>query len=258
MEIKYTSDGKKVRVVGKLNAQETIVQEIFCDGENEIPSGENFVVKSVHDKPVISWKEKEIKRLDDKYVLDSEFYKNKDIELRKRTSQLSRVLTETYNIEKYFSEDKLKYLDLFLSGGITHYLETSWGIKIVEFSKACCGCDHNNMKLLTLYGSSSGELNWRLCNYSDGSGGNSHVIPCTSYEEALIKAQEHIDEHILKNDSVSNYILDSAKKYDLNIPKKYIQKNINEKIRVVSDVISSKQGDIDKKKKELEILQKIK
>jgi len=47
--IKFTSDGKKVAVVGKLNAQETIVQEIFVSNGNEIPSGENFVVKSLHD-----------------------------------------------------------------------------------------------------------------------------------------------------------------------------------------------------------------
>src|SRR6476659_8101217 len=43
-DIKYTDDGKKVMVVGKLNAQQTIVQEIFVSAGQEIPSGENFVV----------------------------------------------------------------------------------------------------------------------------------------------------------------------------------------------------------------------
>lgn len=42
-QIKYTSDGKKVIAVGKLNAQEAIVQEIFVSGGNEFPSGEIFV-----------------------------------------------------------------------------------------------------------------------------------------------------------------------------------------------------------------------
>lgn len=50
-DIKYTDDGKKVLVVGKLNAQQTIVQEIFVSAGQEIPSGENFVVKSLHDAP---------------------------------------------------------------------------------------------------------------------------------------------------------------------------------------------------------------
>ena len=52
-EIKYTDDGRKVVVLGALNKQEKIVQEIFVIGEQEIPSGENFVVKSLHDAPAI-------------------------------------------------------------------------------------------------------------------------------------------------------------------------------------------------------------
>jgi len=45
MQTKYTNDGKKVGIVGKLNAEQTIVQEIFItESGQEIPSGENFVV----------------------------------------------------------------------------------------------------------------------------------------------------------------------------------------------------------------------
>ena len=65
--IKYTSDGKKVVVVGALNSKETIVQEVFVQGETEIPSGENFVVKSLHNSPSISWKEKNLLDLEKKY-----------------------------------------------------------------------------------------------------------------------------------------------------------------------------------------------
>ena len=64
MELKYANDGKKVAVIGKLNAQESIVQEIFVINEQEIPSGENFVAKSLHDSPAISWKEKEERRIE--------------------------------------------------------------------------------------------------------------------------------------------------------------------------------------------------
>ncbi len=41
-----------------------IVQEIFISNGNEIPSGENFVVKSLHDAPAVSWKENDLKKLD--------------------------------------------------------------------------------------------------------------------------------------------------------------------------------------------------
>ena len=64
MEIKFTTDGKKVIVIGSLNSQEKIVQEIFIVGGSEIPSGEHFVVKSLHDAPAVSWKEKNIKEIE--------------------------------------------------------------------------------------------------------------------------------------------------------------------------------------------------
>lgn len=49
--IKYTKEGKKVAIVGKINNTQWIVQEIFVSGDNEFPSGENFVVTSLLDVP---------------------------------------------------------------------------------------------------------------------------------------------------------------------------------------------------------------
>ena len=47
-EFKYTAQGKKVRIMGKLNSTEYIVQEVFVDDKgNEIPAGENFVTKNL-------------------------------------------------------------------------------------------------------------------------------------------------------------------------------------------------------------------
>jgi hypothetical protein len=81
MDTKYLSDGRKVVVVGKLNSQETIVQEIFCNKEgSEIPSGENFVVKSLHDSPVESWKNKEEKKLEKRIKENEDFIKKQDKE----------------------------------------------------------------------------------------------------------------------------------------------------------------------------------
>ena len=60
METKFLSDGRKVVVVGALNNQETIVQEVFVTQQgDEIPGGERFVVKSLHDQPVESWLSRE-------------------------------------------------------------------------------------------------------------------------------------------------------------------------------------------------------
>lgn len=66
--IKYTTDGRKVVVIGDLNQTEKIVQEIFVtkDGD-EIPSGERFVVKSLLDAPAKSWKEQELIKLEARF-----------------------------------------------------------------------------------------------------------------------------------------------------------------------------------------------
>lgn len=59
--IKYTTDGRKVVIIGDLNQTEKIVQEIFVTEDGaEIPSGERFVVKSLLDTPAKSWKEKRL------------------------------------------------------------------------------------------------------------------------------------------------------------------------------------------------------
>lgn len=56
MEIKFFFDGRKVVVVGALNNQETIVQEVFVTQQgDEIFGGERFVVKSLYDQLVELW-----------------------------------------------------------------------------------------------------------------------------------------------------------------------------------------------------------
>ena len=49
MEIKYTKDGKKVAILGKLNDTTWIVQEIFILNGQELPCGENFTTKTLLD-----------------------------------------------------------------------------------------------------------------------------------------------------------------------------------------------------------------
>ncbi|HEI9857545.1 TPA: hypothetical protein SLO96_000850 [Proteus mirabilis] len=64
METKFLSDGRKVAVLGKLNTTESIVQEIFVtDSGVEIPSGENFTTKSLHDEPEKATKKESLKGL---------------------------------------------------------------------------------------------------------------------------------------------------------------------------------------------------
>lgn len=132
MDIKFTSDGRKVAIVGKLNNLETIVQEIFISDGNEIPSGENFVVKSLHDAPAISWKEVELKRIREQnerlikeFEASNDSYRDNIERLRKKFNEERKILSDKFKFiaaavkkaDEYsfetllaFLEGKIKYL----------------------------------------------------------------------------------------------------------------------------------------------------
>jgi hypothetical protein len=229
-EIKYTTDGKKVIIIGNLNQQEKIVQEIFIINEIEVPSGENFVVKSLHDAPAVSWKEDAIKKMEATYTKKDREYKDLGVRLRKQVSTTRKRIQCVLDADKNFDVKQLERLSRFISGDFTHYVESNYGsITILPIGEATCNYDGTELKLLTLWGSSKGNLNWKLGNYSDGSGGSSEVVPYVSYEEALEAAQNILD----KRETINSYDIKSSEKYDLYIPKEklliYYQKELKNK-----------------------------
>lgn len=207
-EYKYTDDGRKVIVVGALNAQQSIVQEIYVSGDQEIPSGENFVVSNLHDEPVESWKEKRLREIEERYEngrerMERDFQKEQKrlSEAREKAKLQANAL---FAFAKNSDEEQLERLWDFLAGEITHFfLGDRCDPKIVTWDDdALYQCDRwggggkkiEDIKLISLMGRSKGDLAFRLHQYSDGSGGSQEVIPCRSYEEALQEAQSALDE----------------------------------------------------------------
>ena len=89
-------------------------------------------------------------------------------------------------------------LDDYLAGRITHYVESGYGPpKIVAFEDAKTGESErrNELKLLTLFGRTDGDLEWKLSQYSDGSGIKCTVIPCLSHGEAVNVVKELFASH---------------------------------------------------------------
>ena len=205
METKYTSDGRKVIVVGKLNSEQHIVQEIFvCDGQ-EVPSGENFVVSSLHDAPAESWKEKNLRELEERYDkqrksiearIDSD-HKRLDIAQTKSKERAKAILAFARNSDN----EQLQLLHAFMAGEITHFFIENYSPEIVSWddnqpyvTDSWYGrLKIEGVKLITLFGSSEGKLDYRISQYGDGSGGGGKVIPCRNYEEALVCAQTSLD-----------------------------------------------------------------
>lgn len=223
MEIKYTSDGKKVVVVGNLNSQEKIVQEIFIVNEVEVPSGENFVVKSLHDAPAISWKEAETKKIESNYEETKFKYENE-----------LKVLKARYETTKTDFEEKTKYLrkcidkisvesfDMvtnFLLGKFKYVLSVGYTYELEEIKDFKCMYDGNKLKLISLMGQDDGSFSFRIHNYSDGSGSGSgkSVLFFENEKEAieklsqLINARDILFESDLKLAKKWGFELDEAK-----------------------------------------------
>ncbi|MBP9870630.1 MAG: hypothetical protein KBC53_03920 [Nitrosomonas sp.] len=224
--IKYTSDGKKVSVIGQLNAQESIVQEIFVTQNGaEIPSGENFVVKSLHDAPAVSWKEKELEKLEKRYKTESEEWGRRTAAMRdtcnKEYSLLSAIIKSTRLTRLAWDHECLKQMELFLTGQVKFLVLVEYGnYKISEFSEAISeiGDRDNNIRLITLFGRSDGALDWKLNHYRDGSGHDKTIFPAISLEEAKSILEEQIMESIVKIGGASDAMVKAKKLYGLSVP----------------------------------------
>ncbi|MFU5504489.1 hypothetical protein ACM7V1_29310 [Pseudomonas aeruginosa] len=256
--IKYTNDGKKVLVLGKLNAEQSIVQEIFVSEGQEIPSGENFVVKSLHDKPVESWKEKNLRDLEQRYETQK-----KDLELQ--ISQQHQRLSIARDKAKHHANALFKFvensdegsLDLLkkvMSGQVTHIFVSGYSPEIFEWDggkgvyeeeRDYNRVEVKGIKLLSLYGCSDGDLEYRLHHYRDGSGGSQQIFPTCSYEEALKMAQAECDEQS------AMYLADKRGSFSLTAWQKIegivIPQAVVEKYEEEADMQRRKRIDILKK-----------
>lgn len=202
--IKYTSDGRKVAVIGKLNAEQTIVQEIFVSNGQEIPSGENFVVKSLHDAPAVSWKDNDLKKQEERYERETKRLKD-ELESQSRRLGIAKEKAKAHadSLMAFANKagvEQLETLKKFLSGEITHLYKAGYCPEIFEWADDLESFDTDNdswnrrvkingMKLVSLFGYSDGNLAYRLHTYRDGSGGSAEIRPATSYEQALEWAQ---------------------------------------------------------------------
>ena len=217
--IKYLSDGRKVAIVGQLNAAETIVQEIFISGENEFPSGENFVVKSLHDQPVVSWKEKNLAEIESRYETEKSRIERDIKELRKKSSAEKKLIQAVIATTKSAANGLPDTLVKFLNGEITHLVIDQYKYSIETLVDAVSPNDRydDDIKLITLFGRSKGELEFRINDYSDGSGGNKTILPCGSFQEAKIALERRIKDRT-ESGGVDYRMVEAKERYGLSVP----------------------------------------
>lgn len=268
-EIKYTTDGKKVVIIGDLNQTDKIVQEIFVTEQgDEIPQGERFVVKSLLDQPSKSWKEKQLEDLELKYDKEKKYWDDliqsiskekqntydalkervkwlKSIAKEPRTEEFKRVIntiadflsdTEKWIVvRKYSSWELVK----FNEDGVDSIIDTFDGYHGRK--------RFDSMRLLSLYGKPDGGLEFRVNSYSDGSGSDDEVVFFQSEKDALVFMQNEFD----KIKEYSDNYLKTAEKYNLNLDSEKLEIFKNKKKETIKKYISDKKLELEKLENEL-------
>ncbi len=240
-EFKYTTDGKKVVIIGNLNAQEKIVQEVFIVNNQEVPSGENFVVKSLHDAPAVSWKEKRIKEIEAQY--DKEYNQRQDemSKLNKRHREVSKEFRNKIEYIKKATEkitpETFDLLADYVSGEIKYILVVGYELKIFDMSEF-----HENyedkLRLISFFGKDDGSFTYAIGDYYDYSGGNKKFIPFKTKEDAI----EKLGDILRSKDKIGKDHKKLAEKYGIELDKVKL-----EELRQRS--IESLQKNIDSHKK---------
>lgn len=266
---KYTTDGRKVVVIGDLNQTEKIVQEIFVteDGD-EIPSGERFVAKSLLDTPALSWKATALLKAEAEYDKESREWERKLNLLRQqkslaydaleaRVKWLNQVakqphpqaLTKVVETLSFFLSEKEKWV----------LVGTPSSFELVEFKEdeinALMDRTENTysrkrfdaMRLVSIYGKSDGDFEYIINDYSDGSGGGKNVMFFKSKREALKYMQKEFDE--LKE---YNYLhLISARKHGLILEEGKLDKYYKERRVIIEKDIESLKKNLQAREAEL-------
>ncbi|RYF04564.1 MAG: hypothetical protein EOO77_29480 [Oxalobacteraceae bacterium] len=101
-------------------------------------------------------------------------------------------------LAKLAATPKFERLFDYLDGKITHFVVNNYyhAAKIMTWAEFAVYQEdkrEQGVKLLTLFGDSKGNTEWRMNHYRDGSGISSTCQPCCSFEEALAVAAEWID-----------------------------------------------------------------
>jgi hypothetical protein len=267
MDYKFTKSGKKVAVIGKLNNEQWICQEIFVANGQEFPAGENFVETTLLDKPAETWQTRDNKEKEgygERLKKEIEQLDRKKEILRRKACAANLINRAT---EKYqnIDIDQLDTFLAFISGQITHLVIKKWHsyeiqslLDTVEATETYHYIRSDGLRLVSLFGCSvegerhdeendrdrSFRLDWRINQYRDGSGSTwDTVYPCKSLEDAVVL----MDKLVAEEEEASDDLIKLKEKYKLQNPSA-------EKIEALRQKrIGDKKHCIETKRSELKI-----
>jgi len=199
--MKYLTDGRKVSVIEKLNNTDFIVQEIYVteDG-SEVPAGEKFVVKTLLDKPVISWKKRKIQEIEKSFDEIKARHEKALANVQRQEQLAAEKIRQLKAIATKVTSEQLKTLEKFVSGKIkylvVHEYDTARVVESDKFLESWDGQYFEGFKLISLFGRSDGNLSYKVNRYRDDSGFWTTVDPCETMEQAVLICQKVYDEKV--------------------------------------------------------------
>ena len=220
--MKYLQDGTEVDVLAAYEGGYVVQAYI-----EEQPS-EPFNVQKVYEEPPqylvdekLDKANKELQLTYDKLKgLRNEFYQ---LNIAIRTIE-AEMKTLDATAQKY---DAIKRIVEFLDVGIKYLVLESYGkIWITQPKDEKSGDDKwtNDIKLLTLFGKSNGNLAWKLHHYSDGSGNHyTECHPFINLESATAFAKQRVAE-LLISEGANDNVIKSANNLGVPIPEAVVLK----------------------------------
>lgn len=235
-QIKYTANGKKVRVVGQLNSTEYIVQEIFVDDKNnEIPAGENFVTKNLLDSPSKSWQEKHHEEWSEKVKSKEHIYEDMCSKIDRKKVELDAIEAKAYQanctLKSLEGFDFSHFVRVFT--GKVKYACSQGEVKtfddeIIRTDRRYTQVDFDSLRLITLCGNTKGNLVYRISEYGDGSGSSKNTIFVETTEEAGQYLVDYARGNYINGNckySIKSYI-ERIKELGLTVPNDLIEYEI--------------------------------
>lgn len=209
------------------------MQEVFVTRSgDEIPSGERFVTKSLHDEPVKSWKERKAEELEVLYQkLDAK--KNViNIEIRKLEAQKKAhqelIKNNLKVIERTtaLSDEDIDLIACVASGFVKWTVDNHYWWKPQPFDKETFRYDgrfdyrdatFEGIKMITLLGVGVGKYRFEINQWSDGSG--------ASKGAKFFKDDQQLKDFLLKkveeSESLSVEQIESLSKF-IDVPQPII------------------------------------
>lgn len=208
-------------------------------------SGEHVVREVIEDTETGEPYDGDVRTLRNVFASPENGRQKLDTQLSALQEKIAAAQLELYNVQgaihaankevqaradRLKQHEQLAFLDDYLQGKITHYVELegySGACRIVPVND---GTDRNDRKfrLLTLSGEVGyhGGVHWVINRYSDGSGYEHGVFPCRSAEEANEKARQHLESELAKlmtkpagNRIHSDHLFKCCKTHDVTVPQ---------------------------------------